>query len=181
MKFYISVVVTGLALILGINLVFDFSLNIATQTFLFIAYSCLPSALILVLVRLTPKKFYSFRNPLFHVFKFENKIYEFFKIRRWKNKIPELGSLANFKKDKIYNPKDKEYIKQFIVETCYAEATHSISMIWGFLCLAFIPAQYRLIIGFPIATINGFLHFLPSIIQRYMRPRLMHLLKRLPP
>ena len=53
----------------------------------------LVDAIVAVVVQLIPHKWV---NPYFwgyKIFKFERRLYEFFGIRKWKDKIPEMGGL----------------------------------------------------------------------------------------
>ena len=39
------------------------------------------------------------------------KIYNKLKVKKWKDKIPEIGHFTGFRKNKISDPKNPEYIK----------------------------------------------------------------------
>ncbi|WP_423200927.1 hypothetical protein [Clostridium kluyveri] len=64
---------------------------------------------------------------------------KFFRIKQWKGILPELGDFipAAFKKKKIVSL-DKEYVKQFIAETCRAEICH-----WSIIFTVFLYFLYQ--------------------------------------
>ena len=132
------------------------------------------------MVKFLPAKWFDPHKKIFHVFKFENKLYESIGIKKWKDKIPELGkSLAGFDKGKIANPKDPKYLLMFLNEICKGSLGHAFCIIWGYLSLIIIalalPFPFVLSAGLPIAIISGFVHSLSLMILRYMRPRMLKL------
>lgn len=110
--------------------------------------------------------------------KFELKIYSFLGVKKWKEKIPEAGFLSGFKKDKIYDPYDKDYLTKFLQENCIAEVLHLISAFWSFIAIIFIIPQISITISVPIAIMNFIIHIMPVLVQRFMRPRLLNLRSR---
>jgi hypothetical protein len=72
---------------------------------------------------------------------------------------------------------DNEYLYHFMTETCYAEVMHLVCCFVGFLILIpalFLDRRYLFFIVLPVAVIHAILHFLPVLVQRYVRPFLMH-------
>ena len=61
-----------------------------------------------------PNKWFGKDNKLYHVTKKHQKVYEFFGIRKWKDKAWELGGLGGFSKSKVLNPSEPEYIERFL-------------------------------------------------------------------
>ena len=167
------------ALVIGVNLFFSFS----WQTLIELAYcfACIfvPSALWAVIIRILPKKWFTPNNKLFHVFKFENKLYEKVGVKNWKDKIPELGKTSNFKRDKLYDSRNPEYMSKYINESCYAESIHVVAVLLAFLSFILMPDDLILRIGLPTAICYLILSMPSIIIQRYMRPRLLKMYKRL--
>ncbi len=117
-------------------------------------------------------------NKKYNVFKWENKFYISIGIREWKDKIPEAGKvLAIFDKTQLGDMTNNEHIKEFMIETIYAEKMHLWSFILGFLCI-FVAPRLFLVIGLPILIYNSIINLMPYMIQRYNRPKLMVLYKR---
>ena len=49
----------------------------------------------------------------------ERKLYRRLGIKRWKDKVPELGGFTSFHKDRLENPSDKNYLARFLLEANY--------------------------------------------------------------
>lgn len=132
---------------------------------------------------LLPKKFVNKNLKFYQVSKKEMKIYDFFKIKKWKDKVPELGSFTNFHKNKILKPKDNEYIARFIEEVCYGMWGHFIGAPMGFLILLLDFNMYSgssklyLTMFLPFAIVNFILDLLPAFVLRYNLNRLQILYK----
>ncbi len=90
-------------------------------------------ALVALIVNKSSKKLYKKEYRIFKIFKWERKFYEKLGIKKWKDKIPELGKLGNFSKGKVLDPKNSEYISKFIEECIRGEVTHITSCFIGFL------------------------------------------------
>ena len=134
-------------------------------------------AFIAFIIHKLPKKWFNCEKSIFYIYKWERIIYEKIKIRKWKDHIPELGWLANFRKNKVIEPNNNVYIEKFLVECCYGEVIHFLSFFLGFLILLIYP-QYVLFFGLPIALANGLINFLSLAILRYTRPKLKLLYER---
>ena len=125
------------------------------------------------LCRLKPDK------GLFRCFDFEKNgmLYEKLNIRKWQAKVPDMSKILPF----MMPPKNLsgDYIDRLptiIQETCIAEISHIIVCVLGLYCLRIWPG-----IGGIIVTLIYILLFnAPYIlIQRYNRPRLIRLQKKL--
>ena len=131
-------------------------------------------AIIAFLVRLIPEQKINPFSKFFLISDKQKRLYKFFGVRKWKDKIPESGKyLCNFAKDKISEPNNNLYVKKFLIETCYAEIMHIICVFVTYLPILFMP--YKLSIVLPVAFVNSFLQLLPVIVQRYNRIRLIRL------
>lgn len=120
-------------------------------------------------------------NPYFwgyKIFRFERKVYEFFGIRRWKDKIPEMGgALKKFSKSHLQNH-TPQYVYHFITETIYGEMSHTYSIIAGAFIFLILP-HYILNFALPLFLINFVLNLLPAMVQRYTRPKLIKMYQRM--
>ena len=129
--------------------------------------------------RVLPKKW--FRADLFpyRTLKFEDEghFYDKFSVRKWQNKVPDMSKILPF----MMPPKKltgnyKERLPRMLQETCVAELIHMLNCVAGLYCLKLYPG----IGGVIIYLIYVFLLNLPFVvIQRYNRPRLMKLLRRI--
>lgn len=132
------------------------------------------------LCRLLPLKYADFEKHIYHVSKKEKHFYEKIKIRKWKEKIPEIGHFTGFRKNRIAKPNDINYIKRFLHEICYGQIGHFISIFTGFFLLlfSFINEDY-LVISLVIIIVNAFLNILPIMVLRYNSYTLIRLYQRL--
>ena len=180
MKFYIKIILYGMLGIVIFNLIMDFRILTVVNVFKSIAIICFPSIIISIVVKLLPKKLFKADNPFFKVRNFENKILLFLGVRNWKDKIPDAGAyLDKFSKRNLSEPKNKEYIDEFITQSIYAESIHNLSILWGIISLKFLSKDIRYKVGVPIVILNSFLHGLPVLVQRYLRPKLLRISSRL--
>ncbi len=127
-------------------------------------------------VRALPEKLYDATKPIYTVKKWERNFYEKIGIRKWKDKIPELGKITNFPKDKIDNT-EPQYLFKFLSETCYAEVMHIFMTLVGFVIIAINPIKYVWNFTLPLALVNMILNVMPICVQRYNRPKLLALYK----
>ena len=135
-------------------------------------------ALAAIITRAFPPKHFDPLSRRFRVRKWERKLYVKLGIRHWKDRIPETGALLGYlSKKQIEDRKDNAYLHHFMTETCYAETMHTVCVIVGFLIIVpalFFPRPYLFYFAIPVAVIHGILHFLPVLVQRYVRPFLLH-------
>ncbi len=121
--------------------------------------------------RLLPKGCANHERKFYQVSAKEKKFYEKLKIRKWKDKVPEIGQFTGFRKNKIEDPSSVEFVDRFLLETCYGEMGHFLSLFTSFLLLLFFPLfpvrGLWWAIGIPV-SVFGSLFNLPSfMILRY--------------
>lgn len=138
---------------------------------LVLAFVLVALGVLSVLVRLMPQKIYNADNWFFRVRNGELKFYKKIGIKKWKDKVPDLGWTAGFPKANLQSL-EPEYLKKFIDETCKGELLHHIAGLIGFLALLIFPSQDFFLV-LPIVLVNFVLHMLPCMIQRYNRSRLL--------
>ncbi|MBQ8323424.1 MAG: hypothetical protein IJX91_05605 [Clostridia bacterium] len=118
--------------------------------------------------RLLPAKFADHEKRVFKVSAEEKKFYEKLKIRKWKDRVPEIGQFTGFRKNKLDDPKNPEYIDRFLLETCYGEIGHFTSMFTSFLILLlFSISKLWLAVAIPVAVVSALLNLPSFIILRY--------------
>ena len=125
------------------------------------------------------RRFISPKRKYYNVSNKERKFWERLGVRKFKDHLPDLGKLfVGFSKAKIADPKDIEYIKKYIHETCVGEVGHFVGALLGFLIMACMPINhFWLTIALPCAIVNMVLAILPMIVMRYNRYKLTGLLK----
>lgn len=135
------------------------------------------SVVALLIRRALPNRWFSHESALAKVSKKETLLYQRLGIRKWRSKIPDLGVFTGFRKDKVYEPKNSEYVKRYILEANYGAVIHFACALFGFLIIFILPARCALTVSLPVAAVNAFLHLLPAFSLRYNLPRLLSLLR----
>lgn len=135
--------------------------------------------LIAILINKMPDRWFGIDNPLYYVSDTEKKLYNKLKVRRWKDKVWELGGLGGFSKKRIQAPNDTAYVEKFIIECNKGVLTHRLSYPIGFLAMLTVPGICAVSIALPVAIVNVFLNILPTLALRYNTPKLHAMLKRL--
>lgn len=119
-----------------------------------------------------PSKWYDPDKKCFCVSKKERKFYEKIGIKKWKDKILELGALGGFRKNKLKDSSDCEYLNLFLIENNKGIVIHISNIILGFLIMLCLPLKYAWVISFPVACVNFVLGLLPIFVLRYNIPKL---------
>lgn len=121
------------------------------------------------------KKHFSPFSSYFTAGRKEKRFYEIIGVKHFKRLIPDLGVLVKFAKNKVENPRSKEYIYMYLKESCSGEIGHTASLLLGFLVIFLFPLKYILCFGLPVAILNFILNLLPVFALRYNRPRLVNI------
>lgn len=184
MLIYLSVIFISIILISVYNIIFTMrAFDLTAPYIVFVVFisaviAFLIDALVAFVIHKLPKKWFNPYNKIYRVWNFERRLYENIGIKKWKDRVPEMGQLCNFKKDKIASINDNEYIFKFLQETCYAEVLHFLSAILGFAVIFVFPLKYMFYFTLPVAIVNCLLQILPIFIQRYTRPKLIKIYER---
>lgn len=124
-----------------------------------------------------PKKWFGVDKKHFMAGKKECRFYEKLGIKSWKEKVLELGMFAKFRKNKVAEPNNNEYVARYIYEANCGILGHALGALFGFLVIFIYPLQYWLCFGLPVAIVNLVLCLLPLFILRYNLPKLHTLYK----
>ena len=179
MILYLSIVFGAVALIAGLNIgfgSFDFNhsaLWVICAVVLSTIVEIAIQGIIATIVKHLPDKWFAHDKKLFKISKKERNFYEKLKIRAWKDKVWELGGLGGFRKNKIADKNDPEYLLKFVVESNKGIVDHVVGIFLGFLVIFILPLKYALVIGVPVAFVNVVLCTMPTMILRYNIPKLM--------
>ncbi|MBQ8427943.1 MAG: hypothetical protein IJX18_01665 [Clostridia bacterium] len=110
-------------------------------------------------------------GKFFEVSQKEKNRYEKWHIRKWKDRVPEIGQFTGFRKNKLDDPKSAAYLERFLLESRYGEIGHLASCVTG--ALIFLP---QLIPVFPfywwiacaaVFVVNVLLNLPSYFILRY--------------
>ena len=181
MKLYLSIIGVAMALISAVNI----AVGIAPWYYVIAAVvwcTALQFALDgfwAIVINKLPNKWFDVENPLYRVSEWERKLYKKLKVRRWKDKVWELGGLGGFSKKVFREPDNPAYIERFIIECNKGVLTHRLSYPVGFLAMLTIPSTCAFTVALPVAIVNLFLNILPTLALRYNTPMLQAALKRL--
>lgn len=140
--------------------------------------SFLIDGLVAFIGRRLPKKWMNPNYKIFHTSEREMKFYEAIGVRKWKDKVPELGGFTSFHKNKLRDPWNNEYVERYMLEVCYGVIIHLFSPFFGFLIVLLDYKMYTgwswmwLTIMIPVAIVNGILILAPAFILKYNLPKL---------
>ena len=143
-----------------------------------VVVSILVDGLVAFIGRRLPKKWMDPNKKIFTASPKQMKFYEKIGVKKWKDKVPELGGFTSFHKDKLTDPWNLEYVERYILEACYGVIIHAFSPFFGFLIILMDYKMYTstswmwLTIMIPVAVVNAVLIYLPTIILKYNLPKL---------
>ncbi len=122
--------------------------------------------------RLLPERWFSVKCVGYKASKKECLFYEKIGIKKWKDKVIELGVFTSFRKNKIADPNSVEYIERYIIEANFGIVCHIAGIIFGVLAVFCCPMKLWLSVGVPVVFVNVILSTLPIFILRYNLPKL---------
>ena len=181
MKLYLSVIGVCMALIAAFNIVFEtvswycVIISVVWCTVLQFVFD----GAMAIMIRLMNDKYFGVDNPHFKVSARSRKLYASLGVRKWKDKVWELGGLGGFSKARLEDPKNPEYIEKFIIECNKGVVTHRLCYIAGFFAIFTVSGIIKLTVALPVAIVNLFLNILPTVVLRYNTPALMRVLSRM--
>ncbi len=181
MKLYLSIIGIAMAVISAINIL------CRTESWYYIVIAVIwctalqfaLDGLIAIVINKMPDRWFGVNNRLYAVSEKEKTLYKKLKVRRWKDKVWELGGLGGFSKKRVQEPGNPKYIEKFIIECNKGVLTHRLSYPIGFLAMLTLPNTCAWTIALPVAFVNLFLNILPTLALRYNTPKLQAMLKRL--
>lgn len=186
MILYLFIIFISGLIIISLNLIFSLGYYGLTWQYIVlgviigIIFEYLIDLVISAIIFALPNKWFNANKKTFKVFGWERKFYENLGIKKWKDLIPiGKGPIGiGFRKDKISDTNNPQYLLKFLTESCKAETMHFISLFASFVIIAIFPIEYVWCISIPIAMVNFILQLLPVLVQRYIRPKLLVAFKR---
>lgn len=85
----------------------------------------------LIVRRCLPKKWFEGAKKVYSAGKKEGRFYEKIGIKKWKDKVLELGFFTNLNKSKIEDPTNNDYILKYITEANYGVICHLVGIIFS--------------------------------------------------
>lgn len=173
---YILIIVIMMALIAIANIIFnpmyDWYVYVVAVV-IFTISSILLDGVVALIIRKMNEKYFDYHKKIFNASPKRIRFYDSLGIKKWKDKVLELGMFTNFRKNKIDNPKDPMYIRQYILEACYGVIIHYVSIPASFLILLLDYNMYIgesnlfLTVALPVALVNVVLIGAPALVLRY--------------
>lgn len=181
MKLYISTISIAVVIICAANIAFGIAspYYVIAATVWCVALQFALDGAVAITVNKMPDRYFLPDNRAFRISDFEKNLYKSLQVRRWKDKVWELGSLGGFSKRTLSEPDNPEYIRKFIIECNKGVTTHRLSYPIGFLAMLTLSGVCTLTVAIPVATVNLILNVLPTIVLRYNTPKLFAVLRRL--
>lgn len=175
---YATIIILASVFISFVNYFFDFAAfdfnawNIVLCVSVSVVAAIAIDGLFATVVRwFLPAKWFSVEKEFWAAKRKECVFYEKIGIKKWKDKVIELGFFTGFRKNKIADPNNNEYVGRYIVEANYGVGVHITGVIFGYLvCLVFPSHWYS--VGLPVGFVNMFLNGLSLMILRYNLPKL---------
>lgn len=134
---------------------------------------------IAIIINIMPDRWFGADHPFFRVTDTEKRLYQKLNVRRWKDKVWELGGLGGFSKKTLKEPNNPQHIEKFIIACNKGMVTHRLSYPIGFLAMLTLRNICSVTIALPVAIVNLYLNILPTIVLRYNTPKLKAILDRL--
>ena len=173
-----NAIIIGIASLMKLCGALDISWLRATLTSPFLTVAVIAvDGIFAFIIRRLPEKWFSVESPLSSVSKRESEIYRRLGVRRWRERIPELGIFTGFHKDHIYEPTNNEYLRRFVLEANYGAMIHLVCVPVGFLIIFLTPPDLALNFAIPVAVVNAVLNLMPTFTLRYNVPKLISLMK----
>ncbi len=164
--FYIRVIVVAVFIIAALNLTLFSSFWYALFCAVFATVAVIAiDGVTAFLIRRLPERYFAPDSDLFRVGEKERRLYRKWKIKAWKDKVPELGCFTGFHKNKLENAHDRAYLARFLVESNYGVVIHIVNAVAGFL-LVLLP-ELPLTVALPVALVNFVLSMMPVAVLRY--------------
>lgn len=181
MKLYLSVIGVAMALISLVNIACGTApwYYVVIATVFCTALQFALDGFLAILIKKLPDRWFGAENPLYRVSDREKVLYKKLKVRRWKDKVWELGGMGGFSKKNLQEPGSAAYIEKFIIECNKGVLIHRLSYPIGFLAMLTLGGVCVFTVALPVAVVNLFLNVLPTLALRYNTPMLQAHLKRL--
>ncbi|MBR2343786.1 MAG: hypothetical protein IKA64_05995 [Clostridia bacterium] len=181
MKLYLTVIGIAASIIAAVNIALGTGAwyYIIAVTVWCVALQFAIDGSIAIIIKLTPDRWYKIDSPAYRVSKREVDLYLRLGVRRWKDKVWELGGIGGFSKRALLEPNNPAYIEKFIIECHKGVLTHRLSYPAGFLAMLTVWSVCSFTVALPVALVNLYLNILPTVVLRYNTPKLQSALKRL--
>lgn len=179
MVLYLSIIFVGVLVVSLIHfLVGEVFLVALGWTLLGTLFAFIINVIVVVVFgQLMPKRIYRDSLKIYQVSPKEIAVYNFLRIKSWKEKILELGVLGGFKKGKIENSKDSNYLRRYIYELNKGMVVHFMTIMLSCLVMFIPPMWGKFSYTIPVTLVSMLLNIMPLMVLRYNKPRLKVLIR----
>ena len=183
MVLYLSVIFFSMMIVSILNILFCLpQLNVPWWTVfacvsIVVAFQFAVDGICAIIVKVSPESWYNKNKKIFQVSASEIRFLNFLKVKKWKDFVWELGGLGGFRKNKIQEPQNQDYVERFLMESNKGVATHLFGIFAGFAAIWVFPFRFALTVCLPIALVNMVLNIMPIMVLRYNIPKLLALQK----
>jgi len=125
-----------------------------------------------------PRSFFHPDRAPYAPFRWEDggRVYRKIKVHLWKDRLPDMSKISpDMVRKSVSLTGGAEAVARVCVETCVAELVHWVLMLLSFVIYIICPNIW----GGIVAVVYGLSHIPFIIIQRYNRPTLLLLARRL--
>ena len=181
---HLIIIFVSFACLIGLNVLFCYFIGLGAlygflASLIGVLAVVLIDGIVAFLSHKLPKKIINPFSKMFAVSKAERHFYEKLKIKKWKDKLLDLGFLCGFRKNKILNPTDKNYILRYLNECVYGEICHIVSIFCSIGVFFIFGSKFLLSLSLPLFLVNALLNIMPTFALRYNRSKLIVLYKKL--
>lgn len=170
---YSFILITCITLVIGLNLIFNFAWMTLLDLLIAFAIILLPSLFCAIGIRLLPKRWFDGNAKVYSVSAGETNFLNKIKVKSWKDKIPNIAKIKFNNLPTNIDPKDPNFVKKLISESCYAESLHISCILAALIALlCIIKTRWFLTMGLPIAIVYSIFNVPSILVQRFNRPRL---------
>lgn len=181
---YLIIIIIAMFIIALMNILF----NNMEPWYVYVLYTIILTIIVIIvdgivafIIRKMPNKWFDYHKKVFATSEREKKFLKAIKVKKWKEKVPELGMFTSFRKNKISEPNNPEYLSRYILEVCYGIIIHYASVPFSFVIMLCDYKMYNgqsimyLTIALPVALVNAVLILLPAFVLKYNLPKLIRL------
>lgn len=181
---YLIIIIIAMFIIALMNILF----NNMEPWYVYVLYTIILTIIVIIvdgivafIIRKMPNKWFDYHKKVFATSEREKKFLKAIKVKKWKEKVPELGMFTSFRKNKISEPNNPEYLSRYILEACYGIIIHYASVPFSFVIMLCDYKMYSgqsimyLTIALPVALVNAVLILLPAFVLKYNLPKLIRL------
>ena len=167
---YIIIILIMMTLITTFNIIFNPIYPFYVYIIACIAFTIsviIVDAIVATIIRHMDEKHFDYHKKIFNASKEKLAFYKAIGVKKWKDHTLELGFLNGFRKNRVQQPNDIQYINKFIVECNRGYLTHLICVFIVVPLIFIAPSKYQLNVVLPIIVANAIINYMSVMILRF--------------